>query len=152
MSRWPFSVLAQVTWDQVVTWATVALLLWSRSCTGVLAEMLPYLGLLKASLKVPWQPFSLPLPHEGPCVRGVCKRGGQPASLCFSLELSALQLCGVGEGLQQAMISFCEHRKCCFNLLHEPVLGWPLLGRAGCLFLSFCSHYSEPLPSNPRTG
>lgn len=42
---------------------------------------------------------------------------------CCSLELSALQLCGVGEGFQQAMISFCEHGKCCFDLLHEPVCG-----------------------------
>lgn len=53
VSRWPFSVLAQVTWDQVVTWATVALLLLSRSCTGVLAEMLPYLGAPQSQPEIP---------------------------------------------------------------------------------------------------
>lgn len=62
VSSWPFSALAQVTWDQVVTWATAALLLLSRSCTGVLAEMLPYLGAPQSHpsrclrpTKVPWK-------------------------------------------------------------------------------------------------
>lgn len=85
VNRWPFSVLAQVTWGQVVTWATVALLLLSSSCTGVLAEMLPYLG---APQSQPESPLAVLLaasalgdsePHEGPGVRGVCKRSGRPA-------------------------------------------------------------------------